>query len=679
MKTAPRISKYSSEGVFATLRYYGLKSPAWMSVLGHMEPLAIEPGQSHTNRALRVWAQLVSWSERVPLAAHLFITAVFSMGALKYPVLMGVPAILIGHLAWRRLRRLARPRMKMMIMSLIGLSYLMVCLGLFSSESVERTTFHKNAPTTPLLALDLKTDPSVDEQQFLLAVLERAYQNWPTVDIKNPDVGMERLRELRQFMQTYESHIGAHKFDPELQPVFRECLDLIDANAVLVENVAAIDAASYEALKNGAWKSLGNGAAAGVPLALAYRAYNAPQSDGFNNGGDHNGEVSGALVGAVLAVGAVLWDAWDTGSKLDKEKKTQLEGVQREFNSKRDDILQRTRTSANQLAERHSWPSTGLAFSPQMQDEDQWKKLSKENNLAGQLQYYRDRAQVSPMNPFVKAQMIRQEVKLDGADVDATVQLQRAAEFADVAKLIPSQAVYDTYRLSLMRQAGELALATLTKRQEKNAFNSPIVPGDEMAVIYWKTALKLEPTDPNGDIRWNLGVALSCVNLVEEAHTTLNSIAAMRANDPGYHYLLARLNGYQGRTTDAFESLQKALGNGFSNVAEVRKCSDLDKMRSDLPDQTEKLLALKYHWDISYGIFNDDITLTNDSAFTLTDIVLVPEVTNPNGKYKPSEGLKLDKLEPGKSHKWTNCISITGGKPEIDTKRANIECAQGKL
>jgi hypothetical protein len=128
----------------------------------------------------------------------------------------------------------------------------------------------------------------------------------------------------------------------------------------------------------------------------------------------------------------VLWDAWDTGSKLDKEKKTQLEGVQREFNSKRDDILQRTRTSANQLAERHSWPSTGLAFSPQMQDEDQWKKLSKENNLAGQLQYYRDRARVSPMNPFVKAQMIRQEVKLDGADVDATVQLQRAAEFADV-------------------------------------------------------------------------------------------------------------------------------------------------------------------------------------------------------------------------------------------------------
>lgn len=36
LKTAPRISKYSSEGVFATLRYYDLKSPVWMSVLGHI-------------------------------------------------------------------------------------------------------------------------------------------------------------------------------------------------------------------------------------------------------------------------------------------------------------------------------------------------------------------------------------------------------------------------------------------------------------------------------------------------------------------------------------------------------------------------------------------------------------------------------------------------------------------
>lgn len=650
-----------------------------MSVLGHMEPPAPESRPSDKNFASRVWGGIVYCSDQLPLEAHILLSAFLSFAAFKYTLLMGMPAIVLGHLTWRRSSGPVSPRKKALLVALVGLPYLMISLGLTYSESDEPTVFYKNAFNKPLVALDLETDPEVDEQRFLLAVLERAYQNWPTVDLKNRDVGLERLKELRQFILKYENHIGAHKFDPELQPVFRECLALIDANAVLVENVAAIDAASYEALKSGAWKSLGNGAAAGVPLALAYRAYNAPQSDGFNNGGDHNGEVSGALVGAVLAVGAVLWDAWDTGSKLDKEKKAQLEEVQRDFNSKRDDILQRTRTSANQLAERHSWPSTGGAFSPQMQDEELWKKLWKENDLAGLLQYYRDLARVDPMNPFVKSQIIRREIDLSGMEAGAGAYLKWASDCVEVTKLIPSHAVYDTYRIGLMRQAGDLALTAISKNAHKKSFDSIVVPGEEKAVVYWKTALKLNPADVDGGIRWNLGVALAGVNLVEEAHQILSSIADMRGNDPAYHYLLARLHGFNGRNADAFDSLQKALVNGFTRIDEARTCSDFAKMRSELTSQMDKLLELRYQWDISYGIFNDDITLTNNSSFTLTDVVLNPEVTNRNGKFKPSSELKLEILKPGESHKWTNCISIIGGKPEIDTKTATLHSSQGKL
>jgi len=76
-------------------------------------------------------------------------------------------------------------------------------------------------------------------------------------------------------------------------------------------------------------------------------------------------------------------------------------------------------------------------------------------------------------------------------------------------------------------------------------------------------------------------------------------------------------------------------------------------------------------------MFNDDITITNQSTFPLTHLVFRPVISNNKGSFTPKQQLTLEKLDPGKSHTWVNCISISGGG-DNDTRKAEVQCDQSR-
>jgi len=83
--------------------------------------------------------------------------------------------------------------------------------------------------------------------------------------------------------------------------------------------------------------------------------------------------------------------------------------------------------------------------------------------------------------------------------------------------------------------------------------------------------------------------------------------------------------------------------------------------------------------EASYGMArtschaNDDIFVTNNSAFTLTNVVLSANI---KGDQDYSRVLKVDSLAPGATKTWENVVSIHGDR--VSSKSAALSCDQNK-
>ena len=123
---------------------------------------------------------------------------------------------------------------------------------------------------------------------------------------------------------------------------------------------------------------------------------------------------------------------------------------------------------------------------------------------------------------------------------------------------------------------------------------------------------------------------------------------------------------------------KNAVAKGFERISEARNSPDLEHLGKAFGDEWNSLVEVKYEWSVTYGIRNDDITITNKSAFPLTHLTLKPIITNSSGSsYTPPKALTLERLETGKSHTWVNCISVTGGGDK-DTRKAELSCDQSE-
>jgi hypothetical protein len=107
-------------------------------------------------------------------------------------------------------------------------------------------------------------------------------------------------------------------------------------------------------------------------------------------------------------------------------------------------------------------------------------------------------------------------------------------------------------------------------------------------------------------------------------------------------------------------------------IGEVRTHPALAALRKAKPSAFIDLSTVKYEWNVAWGILNDDIVLTNKSAFPMTNIVFRPTINNA-GKVFTAQ-LKLSRLNPGESHKFVDAIAVTGSK--YDNTTSTLACDQ---
>jgi hypothetical protein len=161
---------------------------------------------------------------------------------------------------------------------------------------------------------------------------------------------------------------------------------------------------------------------------------------------------------------------------------------------------------------------------------------------------------------------------------------------------------------------------------------------------------------------------------LSEADQIASKVYDRRKSSPEFCYNHACLMSRTGDTRRSLESLAAAIRQGFNDIAEARRDPKLAGLRKGMAKAFDELTAVKAMWNIVWGVFNDDITLTNNSAFALTNVTLAVRLEQDQRVWDPS--LAAEVILPGQTQIWSNVVSVPGSR--LTKSSATIACDQNK-
>lgn len=502
-----------------------------------------------------------------------------------------------------------------------------------------------------IAVLDVSPVKEAHEERFLLFLLEHQLDTISYFSHLKPEDAAPVIAETKAKAQSLVAHLQQHPVENKgIVGAFQKVVELADAYDGMVRDVSGIETAAKERRGTEAIKAGLKGGVAGWGTMQAL----------------DSGDGAGAVVGLLGA----LVTTWQHGQALEADRKAQIERVASGFLTDVEQARADAVVMADAVAQKHSWNRASVGFVRNQKPYGEEKLMRQSKEL---LPVLADLTRQRPLNPIFYFQSIMLEDFLDGDSTSQQQHLDWAAKFVELARLVPSGAVYDFNRWRYMMRAGTMALkAAEQERKGKKLGESSKVAATSAS--YWKTALSINESDPSGELRLGYGHSLALAGHLDEARSVLAEIKDHVCLNPDYHYLLARLASVNGEPDKALAHLKEAVDNGLNKLAEARASPDFESLRNN-QSQAFDALFVKFGWSVKYGLFNDDITLTNQSPFPLTRVILRPVISNSNGSFTPKQQLTLERLGPGQSHTWVNCISVSGGG-DNDTRKAELQCDQ---
>jgi len=146
---------------------------------------------------------------------------------------------------------------------------------------------------------------------------------------------------------------------------------------------------------------------------------------------------------------------------------------------------------------------------------------------------------------------------------------------------------------------------------------------------------------------------------IKDAVKQAIKVKHLRSKTLRYAYNFSCLLSASGDTNNAFSWFSLAVKNlGYSNIATAKTDPDLAAMRRAKRKEFNDLVAVKCGWSFNWGVFNDDIILSNNSAFTITNVVFSVDIAQGSKKWHPV--LKVNRIAPGTSYKWVHSHPLAG-------------------
>jgi hypothetical protein len=205
-------------------------------------------------------------------------------------------------------------------------------------------------------------------------------------------------------------------------------------------------------------------------------------------------------------------------------------------------------------------------------------------------------------------------------------------------------------------------------------------------VSYWQAARALQNGTLGDEQSWEFAKALGCAGDFGNAIVWANKAIdwANRTSDSGFSYNYVCLCCVAGADLDnCLSNLKAAFARDPSNVKSALSDPDLAVLRQKRSDAFKQLTAIQTDCDIQFGILNDDITLTNNSAFALTNVRVQFQAYQADpqsiiGRYYSTDRLTLSNLAPGATYTFSNCIQIHGSWV-TSCHIVSLSCDEGEL
>ncbi len=113
---------------------------------------------------------------------------------------------------------------------------------------------------------------------------------------------------------------------------------------------------------------------------------------------------------------------------------------------------------------------------------------------------------------------------------------------------------------------------------------------------------------------------------LEEALIQANEVSRLRHNSSGYAYNMACLLSCLHKDESIQWSEYAVRSSGYNNIAFAKKDPDLAWMRRTEAARFEAVTQVAFEWRIDWGLFSDDIVVTNKSPFAITNVKFTPTV-----------------------------------------------------
>jgi len=534
------------------------------------------------------------------------------------------------------------------------------------------TVFISIAAALPVASVGLATSAcfgqmrqeATDERLYLVYRSWVLAGRWPS-DWSDRDAAKKSLRELREEAQRFQRYIERQNLDKELSDCFGDLAGMADANISLVDEIDTILRGDNLRSKQDKTSALGKGLGDGFDVAGPGMAVNKVVEGG----------PEGAMVVALLSLAVSVTSYIDESSAMDAQRKAELNSA---LTRVTDDYLQKvwttddaSRARAQVLAKRYGWALDEVRVESQAD-----VKLALERSAAGdssRVQALNQRAvQRQPRNPWAKLSSIYEGVEAL-ENVSASQYLRASKDIWALRGLVPGGETYADDKHIIRVGAAEYAIMARFEEVKKGV--SPLGSTDtsRWSVEVLKETVRAAGNDDDGYLRMLLAGALLANNDVHESITLSNEILPKLKRDGDFMYLYACVCSRAGDFKHALGWLENAVATDGTDISWTWADPDLSALRRAEGLKFREIVKPKVTWEMSYGMFNDDVILTNKSPFALTSLKLNIDLRQGDKRWQKT--LTADRIEAGKSVSWKNVVSIPGSKLD-KASSASITCDQ---
>ncbi len=505
---------------------------------------------------------------------------------------------------------------------------------------------------------DINPQANVDENLFLLRVLESLYGQWPS-DVSDPDEFAAASGELRKEAVRFSQHIQRHdELDKDLEARFTDFIAALDAYTDFLANISVIESEAVKRQQQGSFESGYRGGYAGAT------AFSTLAGSGYDTG-------DAALISLVIGGLAYAVDAWDKSNENDEVRKRAVTLEARRIGDMYQASLMQAQATARTLVKKHEWTPAEVGWELSDEQAQLVARLLRANDMDALVSVAKRQASLRPRDPITRLSF--NYFKALASAGNSNVLSDTARDSYAAASLVPADGIYDDYRIACVYLAALFASEARSVEIQKGHWAYGSTKNGQLAVSLWRKLLDMSPSDPTGEIREALAFALMSENSLDEAFKHANEVLRLRESDSGFCYNYACLLSRAGAPEKALQWLDASIQRGYSNVAWAWQDPDLQRVRTSYGKKFAELVTPQWTWRVTDDLLWDDVILSNDSRFPLSNIVL--SVTLKKGGEQKTLKLACEYLEPGKTKTWVDIVDGAAGTWD-NSSTASLLCDQ---